>query len=208
MSMNKKQALIGFKLFFAILALSALVTEIIVLASRDTFNAINFFSFFTVLSNLFAAIMLGVSGWFLLKKSRRTTQLDMWRGAATLYMLITGIVFAILLSGYDPRTLTAVPWDNTVLHYIMPVVLLLDWLIDPPQQKIAFKRALVWLLFPLAYLAYSLIRGGFVGWYPYPFLNPATNGYGAIVIAALGIAATAIILTFALTKVRRLTVKK
>jgi len=90
----------------------------------------------------------------------------MLRGAASLYMAITGIVFSVLLAGLDVE-LTAVPWDNTVLHYIMPVVVVADWVIDLPGTRIAFKSALVWLAFPLTYVAYSLIRGHLTGWYPY-----------------------------------------
>ena len=44
--------------------------------------------------------------------------------------------------------------------------------------------------FPLLYLAYVLIRGAVVDWYPYPFLNPArVGGYGGVALHALGIAA-------------------
>ena len=81
----------------------------------------------------------------------------MLRGSSTLNMIVVGIVFSLLLAGIDAE-LTAVPWDNTVLHYIMPVFVALDWYVDLPKVRIGFKRALVWMAFPTAYVTYSLIR--------------------------------------------------
>ncbi|MGA8046237.1 MAG: Pr6Pr family membrane protein, partial [Dermatophilaceae bacterium] len=71
--------------------------------------------------------------------------------------------------------LTAVPWDNTVLHYIVPVAMLVDYLLDRPRRRLSFRASLLWLIYPLAYAGYSLIRGAIVDWYPYPFLDPGTN---------------------------------
>ena len=73
----------------------------------------------------------------------------------------------------------------------MPVVVLADWLIDPPRKPIAFRPALIWLAYPLTWTAFSLIRGPLDGWYPYPFLDPANGGYGVV-----GLYAVAILLGF------------
>ena len=38
-----------------------------------------------------------------------------------------------------------------------------------------------WLVFPAAYLIYSLIRGPATEWHPYPFLDPrSAGGYGRV----------------------------
>jgi hypothetical protein len=184
--MKIKSFLIAYKGFFGLLGFSALITEIAVLVERGRFIPENFFSFFTVESNLFASIILLVGAVMLQKKQSK--QFVMLRGAATLYMVLTGIVFVVMLSGLQGVELTAVPWDNLVLHYIMPIAVAVDWLIDRPSVKIPFKQALIWLVYPLVYMIYSLTRGAIVGWYPYPFLNPTTNGYIGIFIASLGIA--------------------
>jgi hypothetical protein len=48
---------------------------------------------------------------------------------------------------------------------------------------LAFRHIGYWLLYPLVYLIYTLVRGAGTGWYPYPFLNPATvDGYGVVVL--------------------------
>lgn len=183
----RSKGIIGFKIGFALLAVSSIVLEIVTLSQRGVFDPANFFSFFTVQSNIFAAVVLLTSAWFAIRQ-KKSARLDVTRGAATLYMVLTGVVFATLLSKLDPRLLTAVPWDNTVLHYIMPVVLLIDWIIDRPAKSPTVKTILLWLVYPVAYVAYTLVRGHFVNWYPYPFLNPANGGYDSIAIVSAFIA--------------------
>ena len=200
--MKSKKIFISYKIGFALLGFSAVVTEISTLVERGQFNPFNFFSYFTIQSNIFAFVMLLASA-VAVASSKKSTILNLLRGAATLYMVITGIVFAVLLAGVEGSILTAAPWDNIVLHYIMPVVLLVDWLVDKPNKSIAFKKSLVWLIYPVAYVIYSLTRGHFVDWYPYPFLDPSSNGYVGVLVTGMCIAGLAVVLTFVLTKLSR-----
>ena len=175
------------KIGFGLLAVSAIVTEIFVLVDRGVFDFVNFFSYFTVESNLFAAIILLVGGYYMLKKQTLSSRFNWLWGAATLYMVITGIIFSLLLAGLENVALTAVPWDNTVLHYIMPVAVAGLWLIDPPKQTLSYIKSLSWILFPLGYGAYTWIRGAIVGWYPYPFMNPEVSGISGLIAVSVGI---------------------
>lgn len=206
--MNRKNTTIAYRLFFALLGLSAVVTEIAVLIERGKFVPANFFSFFTIESNLFAVVILILSA-LALARGKQGKAIAMLRGASTLYMIVVGVVFSLLLSGLDVE-LTAVPWDNTVLHYILPIVVALDWLLDIPKVRIAFKQALVWVAFPIVYVVYSLIRGNAIGWYPYPFLNPDTHGYASVIttsiILTVGAAVLACVLAWSTRRQR--TVKK
>lgn len=196
---NVRSIRVGYKALFGLLGLSAVVTEIVVIAGRGRFVPENFFSYFTIESNILAGLVFLASAIAVLH-GRRSERLDVLRGAATLYMLITGIVFAVLLAGLDVD-LTAFPWDNIVLHYIIPVAIIVDWILDPPKKAIGFGQAVWWLVFPLGYLAYSLIRGELVYWYPYPFLNPANNGYAGVAWVALGILVLSLVLTWLLAQV-------
>jgi len=196
----KRNYLIGYKVFFGLLGLSAIVTEIATLRARGLFSAENFFSYFTIEANTIAFIVLLASAWFLFTQKKSVT-LDFFRGAATFYMVVTGIVFAVLLSGIEGATLTAVPWDNIVLHYLIPIAAVLDWILDPPANRIVYRKALIWLLFPLAYLAYSLVRGPIVEWYPYPFLDPANGGYGQVIITSVIILIGGLVLAYVVSRV-------
>lgn len=189
----KKIPLIAYKIFFALLGFAAIVTEIVVLLERGTFNAVNFFSFFTVQNNILVVVTLLLSA-LVVASGRQRRWLDILRGMTTVYILVVGIGFAILLSGLQGVALTAVPWDNTVLHYIIPAAVLIDFLIDRPARKISFKKSLVWISYPLLYVAYTLVRGSFTGWYPYPFLNPANGGYGSIAVSVGGLVLLGIVL--------------
>jgi hypothetical protein len=183
---------------FGLLGLSSLVIEVATLHERGTLALGNFLSYFTVESNLFAGVVLLVSA-FVLAVDGEPAWLAYLRGAATLFLAITGIVFSLLLAGVEGVEFTAVPWDNLVLHYVMPAVIVLDWVLAPPLRRIAFTRGLTWLAFPLAYVGYSLIRGHSRHWYPYPFLDPGPRGYTGVLQSSVGIALTAAVLVWVVT---------
>lgn len=145
----------------------------------------NFFSFFTIQSNILAAIILLIVGFGTLLQKKSTPQFALLRGAATLYMTMTGIIYIVLLAGNEVALQTTIPWVNIVLHYAVPIIVLLDWLLFPPQFRLSFTKTIYWLAFPAIYLAYSLIRGAFTNWYPYPFLNPLTDGWGSVIMTCL-----------------------
>lgn len=189
----------GYRLFFGLLGFSAVVTEVATLQARGKLAPYNFFSYFTIESNLFAVVVLILSA-SALAQGMHSHPLALLRGAATLYTVTTGIVFALLLAGIEGAELTAVPWDNTVLHYIMPLALAVDWFIDLPKQRLTFRQAAVWLVFPMAYVVYSLVRGHFVHWYPYPFLNPNEHGYGAVAGTSVAIAVAVAVFIWVLTR--------
>jgi hypothetical protein len=152
------------------------------------FSATDYFSYFTELSNLFAAAIFLYGTVRQSGERSRTTEL--LRGAAVVYMLTTGIVYAVLLSGQD----AAYPWVNTIVHRIMPIAVALDWLIDPPRVRLELRQTILWMGFPLVYVAYTLIRGAIVDWYPYFFVNPDRHG-GYLLVAGDCVAITLGIVT-------------
>jgi hypothetical protein len=160
-------------------ALGAIVLTAMFVQLRKTLadgnSLVNFFSFFTIESNLFAAFVL-------LFQPKNTPM----RGAATLYMTVVGLVYVTLLAGGDHLL---IPWVNVVFHYAAPAAILLLWLIVP-RPLAADTRALVpaWLAFPICFAAYSLIRGAYTGWYPYAFLDSRIVGVNGVIAAIAGIA--------------------
>ena len=170
---------------FGLLILAAISFMIWTLIDEGTFNPLNFFTFFTILSNLLAMTILLEGGRRQLAGEPPLS--DLWRGAAVVYMTVTYIVFAVLLRDLQEQLQTHVAWVDSVLHRVAPIVLMVDWLIEPPHQPIPFRRALVWLGFPLAWTAFTLIRGAIDGRYPYPFLDPANGGYGVVALYCVAI---------------------
>ena len=139
-------------------------------------------NYFTIQSNLIAAAVLlwnAVRPPTAANLSRR----DLIRGASVLYLAITGIVYALLLSGYNAQVQGPMAAANLMLHYIAPLAVFADWLLVPPAPGLSFRRALTWTAYPLLYLAVALVRGAITGWYPYPFLDPAVaGGYGGVAV--------------------------
>ena len=74
-----------------------------------------------------------------------------------------------------------------MLHRVIPIVMMADWLLDPPASRIELRRAWWWLAYPVAWVVYTMIRGAIVGTYPYPFLDPANGGYGTVAVYAVAI---------------------
>lgn len=178
----------AYRLFFAALTLVAVVYQLYDgAANRDDFSVSNFFSFFTIQSNIIAAVVLLLLAtiW----REERSLNVTLLRGGAVAWMTTTGVVYGLLLSGYTDALQTAVPWVNNVLHRIVPIVMVVDWIIERPFHRLTFRQCLVWMAYPLAFLAYSLIRGPIVDWYPYPFLNPdEVGGYAGVAAYSVGIA--------------------
>lgn len=188
--MAKRDWVRGYRVVFALAAIFAMAYQYNHQRGKiDDYNSVNFFSFFTIESNIFASVVFLAAGLTALG-DRPSRTFDLIRGAAVAYMALVGVTYGILLSGYQEELQTTLPWVDTILHKVMPIALVADWLIDPPRNRISFKQALIWVVFPLVYLPYTLIRGPQVDWWPYPFLNPhhESQGYGVVALYSVGIA--------------------
>jgi hypothetical protein len=174
-----RRSLLGlYRLAFGLVALAAILVQVVDLAEKGLLNPANYFSYFTIQSNLIgiAVFLLGAARW----RSVGSVPVDLVRGGAVIYLTVTLVVFALLLSGTDVDT--AIPWVNTVVHEVFPIAVIVDWLIDPPGARLTIRQGLTWLIYPLGWTAYTLVRGALVGWYPYPFLDPTHGGYASVAI--------------------------
>lgn len=168
----------------------------------------NFFSFFTILSNFGAVIVLVWAAlWFLTRRRRAdVATLVQPRGLAvvlasvTTYMIITGIVYNALLRFVPlPIGSEPVPWSNEVMHLVAPLFLLADLFVAPARRALAPRTIWAIIAFPIVWVVYTLVRGPVVTdptgappwWYPYPFLDPHAfdNGYVGVALYVVGIAA-------------------
>lgn len=171
----------SYRAFFGLLTLAAIWYQFTENSQRDVWNPVNFFSFFTIQSNVIAAVVLLIGA--LAAKEQTSLAWALVRGAATMYMVTTGVVYALLLSGLEESLQTPTLWVNIVLHQVLPIVMVVDFIIRPIEgHRLAMRQALSWLVYPLLYLAYTLVRGAEVDWYPYPFLDPRDSGYGTVAI--------------------------
>ena len=129
------------------------------------------------------------------------------RGCATTYVFLVGVVYNLLLAGVEGGGGVALPWANNVVHVVLPLYGVLDWILFSDRPPLPWKRIWVSLIYPIVWVVVVLIRGATDGWVPYPFLDPAT-GYGSVAIYCLAITAFTILAAAGIWAVSRLKIIK
>ncbi len=181
--MDRVRVLTAVRVLSIVLVVAAIVVAAAALVDEGRFDPTRFFAFFTIQSNL-----IGVAAfiWLVASRDRRRSRgLELLRGAAVVYLTVTFLVVILLLSGEDVQL--DLVWVDVVLHKLFPVVVVLDWLVDPPMVRLAYRDAALWLVYPIVWVVVTLVRGAADGWYPYPFLDPAKGGYGTVTVVVIAI---------------------
>lgn len=152
---------------------------------------INFFSYFTIDSNVGAVAVFAIGAVLLLRRMDDPPWFGILRACVTSYMTVTGIVYNALLRGIEIPVNQVVPWTNEVLHVVGPLLVVADWLLAPGRLRLEW-RTLWWVVsFPIVWAVYTMVRGPFAfndvaqrrTWYPYPFLDPANSAEGYVSVA-------------------------
>ncbi|MBV9616859.1 MAG: Pr6Pr family membrane protein, partial [Ktedonobacteraceae bacterium] len=157
--------------------------------------------YFTIQSNLLLALCIAYAAWATLRNLPGPAPL--LKGAVTVYITITCLVYNLILAkaaGSSPPTpgtiivpLLGGTLSNDLLHIIAPLMAVLDWLLFDAHGHLRWRYPLRWLAYPLAYLAFVLIRGVLISGpfqypylhYPYPFLNVDKIGYSGVALNTL-----------------------
>ncbi|MEU1597251.1 Pr6Pr family membrane protein [Streptomyces sp. NPDC005708] len=154
-------------------------------------------SYFTIQANILVALVFAVSAWRAWTARRPLPPLV--TGGTLLYALIAGLVYHVLIVNEPGRfsmtgqTSPHPGWSwlaNQVMHTLTPVAALLDWLLLTRPSALTLRHARKWLLYPMAYLVFSLTRGellppGTEGRYLYAFLDVGRLGYRSVLANAL-----------------------
>lgn len=176
------------RLTLASLLAVALVAQLAIGMSRGGLTIVNFLSSFTVLSNTAAVVMLTMLAT---RPGRDSSKgFAVFRGAVTVYMSATGLVYALILAPSAVDLGLTEPWVDWTLHIIGPIAIAADWIVNRPRTGLNRITPAIWTAFPAAYLSYTLVRGPIADWYPYPILDPGeTGGYGSVAVWSLVILA-------------------
>jgi hypothetical protein len=147
--------------------------------------------YFTAQSNLLTlAYYVGALYW-MVKRSSVSPPAPRLRGAVTLWILITCLISHFMLShgasplpglaDADPAT-RLMNWSLLLVHYVVPVLVLVDWVAFGPHRVVRWRDIPLWIGYPLGYGVMIEIRGALFPVaptrYPYFFLDPAGHGYG------------------------------
>ncbi len=162
------------RLVMAVLCLVALVARFIWGLGSSTFTAGNFFAYLTIQCNMVFVVVSVLAGVLALRGTDDPTWLDTLRASVLSGTLSSGVVFAFLIQQAAARGFRLdVPWSDQVLHFWLPTIALLDWVIAPGRGRALWRSVTFVLVFTLGWGGATLIRGQVVGWYPYFFLDPA-----------------------------------
>ncbi len=177
-------------ILLAIITWFAVLTQYyLMLENRVTSVAeasIRFFSFFTILTNLLLAIYFTIS----LLKVKKGIFLSLnkpgFLTAITVYITIVGLVYQILLrSVWEPTGIQLIV--DELLHTVIPAIAILFWYLYEDKTAVRYMQLIQWLIYPLIYLVYILIRGHFSEFYPYPFLNVNGLGLQSVLVNSAGL---------------------
>lgn len=148
---------------------------------------VNFFSYFTILSNTLAALLATMAVLGPQSGLGRFFARPVVAATVAMAMIVTGLIYALVLSHlWQPVGLQYVA--DSGLHYVMPPLFTLYWLTVVPRDSLGLANVPSMLIYPLVYVVYSLIRGAITGWYPYPFLSVKDLGWGQVIVNMIGIA--------------------
>jgi hypothetical protein len=138
---------------------------------------LNFFSYFTVLVNLLAALAFTVPVVAPRSRLGRWSAGEGVRAAVAMYIAVVGVTYHFLLAHvWDPQGWLFVA--NGVLHYVTPLAFVADWLLFTPKGRLRWRDPVKWLAGPLIYTGWTLVHGYASGWWPYWFMDVPALGLG------------------------------
>jgi hypothetical protein len=203
---DRRWARVFFGLTSAVVAFGLVLQSILVITADSgagSFEStpariLNYFSFFTVLSNLLVAVTTGMLARNL---DRRSTLFRVLRLDAVICIMVTGVVFHLALASLQELT----GWDavaDFLLHTLSPILCPLGWLIFGPRGQLSGRVVGLSVVPPIGWLAYALVYGAVVedrhgnDYYAYPFMNVQVHGYAVALLRCAIVAALFLALAF------------
>ncbi|WP_199561879.1 Pr6Pr family membrane protein [Micromonospora deserti] len=162
----------------------------IVLTALGPATVTGLLPYFTIQSNVAVGLLAGHAAWRAWRE--RPDPPPPLKGAVTLYITITGVVYHLVLA--NPASPFAMPQPdrafgeavgNQFLHTVVPLLAVADWALFDRRGRLRPRYAAWWLAFPLGYLGFALVRGLVVERYPYPFLDVGELGYDGVGVSAV-----------------------
>jgi hypothetical protein len=181
----------GFRVLAAALGWFAIITQYSLIAATRSGPelitwTINFFSYFTIVSNILVALAMTLPwlapqsrpGQFFMRPSVRT--------AIAGYIIVVGVVYHMVLRNlFHPQGWRLV--CEIILHYVMPTLFVLDWLLFVQKRDLSWRILLGGLALPIGYVIWTLLHGAYAGYYPYPFVNVTRLGYEQVLMNIAGL---------------------
>lgn len=189
----------------AVLAVVGLVGQTVLVIHHDR-SLVNMFSYFTIQSNIL--VMIGAA-LVAIRPDRGGTAFGILRLAGLVGITITGIIFATILAGKADVEGPAW-WYDKIFHYVVPAMAVIGFLAFRPRTRLS-KSSLWFLGWAIAWLAYTLIRGGVshpgyqvtntrTSDFPYDFLDYDLHGGASVAVVSVAVMIFALVLAWGYVK--------
>lgn len=147
---------------------------------------VSFFSYFTILTNTLVATVLTCAVTDRESAVRRWFRKPWVSSGIAVSIAVVGLAYSLLLRHlWHPEGWQFVA--DELLHDVMPLLFLGYWWWCVPKGTLRLWHLPLWLVYPLVYFVYALLRGHLLGAYAYPFIDVAVLGYPQVLTNAGGI---------------------
>lgn len=208
----------GYRMLFLFLCEMGMVLQYAIVARIGDIGILS--CYYTMLSNMVCFLYFG---YLVLRRPEQEN--PMLKGAVTVCIVVTGLVYHFMLNGAMEAGVGAVGEvtftdiaANTLVHYIVPTMTVLDYLLFAPKGAFRWWHPFTWIAAPAVYAVFVLIRAevsskmfaGFSGpsRYPYPFVDVDLFGFGTVLLMIAGILLAFLLLGYVLLGLDRLLGRK
>lgn len=137
--------------------------------------------YFTIQSNVLVAV---VSGMLARRPARDGPLFRVLRLDSVVAICVTALVHYVALRPILNLTGGSY-WADLGLHVVVPILAVIGWAVFGPRPRVDLRTVCWALVWPIAWLAITLLIGALSGWYPYPFLDAGTLGYPRVLLTSL-----------------------
>ncbi|CAN5356248.1 Pr6Pr family membrane protein [soil metagenome] len=177
----------AYRTLFAIVGWGSLIFQFVLMVAGQSGwvlldRVVNYFSFFTILTNVLVALAL--TGPLLTEHRRlaRWSASEGVRASVAMYIAVVGLIYHFILApNWHPTGGTLIA--NVLLHYVMPVAFVIDWLVFTPKGRLRWIDPVKWLAYPALYGAWTVGHGLATHWWPYDFINVDKLGWDGFAVS-------------------------
>jgi hypothetical protein len=178
--------MIAFRVVAATVGLFALTLQFLLMVNDPSdpklgATTINFFSYFTILTNGLVAVSMLVPTIAPASRAGQLLNRPSVRTMNTSYSAVVALVYFFFLrnvGGDEDWELLA----DRLLHYVVPAMVMIDWLVFGSKGHVPWTIVGTSLVVPILYGAWTLLHGALTGWYPYSFFDVTRIGYAKTLV--------------------------
>ncbi|MFP7760392.1 Pr6Pr family membrane protein [Marisediminicola sp. LYQ134] len=179
----------GIRLLAVALVVASIATQITEQVADGSFDPSQYFVYFTIQSSLMNIVVLGAAAVLAFMVARDSEFFTAVRMCIVVYGVITGAVYNLLLRGIQSNGFVGEWWPNEVIHVVIPIYLVVDWVVAPGRARLRFGWLALAISYPLLWVAATLVRAEVDGWVPYPFVDvDGPDGVSGVVLSVVQIA--------------------